>query len=274
MEIKSVAGVYFSPAGSTKTVVQTAADELARTLGVPHRYISLNVPSERAQDYQFAPDELVVFGCPVYAGRLPNKISPDFLRCLRGNGAAAIGIVTYGGRAYDNALAEMFDVLSKTGFRTAAGGAFLCRHVFSEKLAAGRPDAADCAEIRSFMHKAVDKLRASDEITAPIVPGDAAAAYYTPLKKDNKPAKFLKAKPSTDLSLCNHCGKCVSLCPMGSINPQNPAEITGICIKCCACTTGCPTGAKKLDDPDFLSHIAMLLDKFCNGERKKNEIFL
>ena len=274
MDIKKVAGVYFSPAGSTKTVVETAAEELARELGVPCRYISLNTPSERAQEYTFAADELVVFGCPVYAGRLPNKIAPDFVRCLHGSGAPAVGIVTYGGRAFDNALAEMCDTLTKNGFRPAAGAACLCRHVFSDKLAAGRPDEADQAEIRSFMHKVVDKLRASDAFSAPVVPGSAEAAYYVPLKADNKPAKFLKAKPSTDLSLCSGCGKCVELCPMGSIDPKNPAEITGICIKCCACTTGCPTGAKKLDDPDFLSHTAMLLNKFCNGERKPNEFFL
>ncbi len=50
------------------------------------------------KEYQFAPDELVVFGCPVYAGRLPNKISPDFARCLHGAGTPAVALVTYGGR--------------------------------------------------------------------------------------------------------------------------------------------------------------------------------
>lgn len=73
MDIKKVTGVYFSPAGSTKTVVQTAAAELARLFKAECRYISLNTPSDRAQEYQFATDELVVFGCPVYAGKLPNQ---------------------------------------------------------------------------------------------------------------------------------------------------------------------------------------------------------
>ncbi|MFR4263082.1 MAG: flavodoxin family protein, partial [Butyricicoccaceae bacterium] len=107
MDIKKVTGVYFSPAGSTKTVVQTAAAELARLFKAECRYISLNTPSDRAQEYQFATDELVVFGCPVYAGKLPNKISPDFARILHGTGTPALALVTYGGRAYDNALAEM-----------------------------------------------------------------------------------------------------------------------------------------------------------------------
>ena len=117
MDIKKVTGVYFSPAGSTKTVVETTADELARLFKAECRYISLNTPSDRAQEYQFAPDELVVFGCPVYAGRLPNKISPDFARCLHGEGTPAVALVTYGGRAYDNALAEMCALLTKNGFK-------------------------------------------------------------------------------------------------------------------------------------------------------------
>ena len=44
-------------------------------------------------------------------------------------------------------------------------------------------------------------------------------------------------------------------------------------IKCCACTTYCPTGAKKFDDPDFLSHTAML-EQYYTEERKENAYFL
>ena len=166
MDIKKVTGVYFSPAGSTKTVVETTVDELARLFKAECRYISLNTPSDRAQEYQFAPDELVVFGCPVYAGRLPNKISPDFARCLHGEGTPAVALVTYGGRAYDNALAEMCELLTKNNFKPVAGGAFLCRHVFSDKLAAGRPDAADLSELRMLAQGVARKLRSKGEFKA------------------------------------------------------------------------------------------------------------
>ena len=50
MDIKKVTGVYFSPAGSTKTVVETTVDELARLFKAACRYISLNTPSDRAQE--------------------------------------------------------------------------------------------------------------------------------------------------------------------------------------------------------------------------------
>ena len=102
--------------------------------------------------------------------------------------------------------------------------------------------------------------------------GNAQAAYYTPLKTDKTPAKFLKAKPSTMMMLCEHCGLCAEICPMGAIDPNDPSNIPGTCIKCCACTTYCPSGAKKFDDPDFLSHTAML-EQFQTEARKENSIF-
>ena len=83
------------------------------------------------------------------------------------------------------------------------------------------------------------------------MPGNAEAAYHTPLKTDKTPAKFLKAKPTTAMVLCEHCGLCAKICPMGAIDLNDPSHIPGTCIKCCACTTHCPSGAKKFDDPDF-----------------------
>ena len=117
------------------------------------------------------------------------------------------------------------------------------------------------------------KLRSKGEFKALKVPGNAEAAYYTPLKTDKTPAKFLKAKPTTAMVLCEHCGLCAKICPMGAIDPNDPSNIPGTCIKCCACTTYCPSGAKKFDDPDFLSHTAML-EKFWTEFRQENAVFL
>lgn len=82
-------------------------------------------------------------------------------------------LVTYGGRAYDNALAEMCELLTKNNFKPVAGGAFLCRHVFSDKLAAGRPDAADLSELRMLAQGVARKLRSKGEFKALKVPGNA-----------------------------------------------------------------------------------------------------
>lgn len=92
-----------------------------------------------------------------------------------------------------------------------------------------------------------------------------------PLGIDGKPAKFLKAKPKTK-SNCDHCDLCVKVCPMGSINSEDPSKIDGICIKCQACVKKCPKQAKYFDDPAFLSHVEMLKRNYQRAA--KNEIFV
>ena len=90
------------------------------------------------------------------------------------------------------------------------------------------------------------------------IPGAPDAPYYTPLGTDGQPAKFLKAVPKVNASLCRHCGTCAAVCPMGSVSAEDSAAMTGICIKCQACIQKCPVGARYFDDPAFLSHVKML----------------
>ena len=59
---------------------------------------------------------------------------------------------------------------------------------------------------------------------------------------------------------------------MGSINPENSAEVTRVCIKCQACIKKCPKKAKYFDDPAFLSHVAMLEQNYTR--RAEPEMFL
>ena len=68
----------------------------------------------------------------------------------------------------------------------------------------------------------------------------------------------LGVSPKTAPDKCNKCGRCATVCPVGSIPADAPDTCAGICIKCHACIKICPTGAKYLDDPAFLSHVAML----------------
>ena len=85
--------------------------------------------------------------------------------------------------------------------------------------------------------------------------------YYTPLRADGAPAKFLKAKPLTRWEKCSHCGACARACPLGSIDRET-MEAVGLCIKCQACVRRCTVHAKYFEDPDFLSHVAMLEENY------------
>ena len=273
MEVKRVCALYFSPTGNTEKTASMIGETLAEQLGVPLERMSFTKPAERAGDYVFGPGDLVVVGAPTYAGKLPNKILPDFQARLQGNGALAVAVVTFGNRSYDNALAELCAVLEADGFHTVAGGIFVGRHAFTDELAAGRPDWDDRKEMQSFAKTIADKVRRLTDIPAPIaVPGDAAAPYYVPKGTDGQPAKFLKAKPLTDPSRCSGCGVCARVCPMWAIDPGDVYSVPRTCIKCQACVRRCTRHAKYFDDAAFLSHVTMLEQNFT--EPKKNEVFL
>lgn len=271
MELKKIRAVYYSATGTTAKVVRTVAEALAEQLGLPVEDRGFTRPGERAEVRRFSEEDLVVVGSPTYAGRLPNKLLPDFQTKLCGNGALAVPIVLFGNRSYDNSLAELCAVLEAAGFLPLAAAAFVGRHAFTDELAFGRPGWSDLAEARDFAGKIAGKIRA--EALEPVrVPGDPEAPYYIPKGADGAPVKFLKAKPKTDLSRCSNCGACARACPMGAIDPRNVAEVPGTCIKCQSCVRKCTRGAKYFDDPAFLSHVAMLEQNF--REPRENELFM
>lgn len=273
MNIKRVCAVCFSPTGNTKRLVQTIAAELAGRLCCSLMQLDFTPPGARKAVTEFGEGDLVVVGSPTYAGKLPNKILPDFQTKLKGNGAAAVAVVTFGNRSYDNSLTELLETLRANGFHPAAGAAFACRHAFTDSLAPGRPDGDDFQAAAQFAQHAADSIRQLAGLPdPPVVPGRADAPYYIPKGLDGQPAQFLKAKPLTLEEACTHCGLCARLCPLGSIDPADVTRVPGVCIKCHACVRGCPEGAKYFDDPAFLSHAAMLNENY--REPKDNEFYL
>ena len=266
MKIEKIWTLCFSATGNTDRVVTLLGKELAAALGVPLEQIAFTRPVEREQVYTFTETDLVVVGSPTYAGKLPNKILPDFREKLRGNGALAVAAVTFGNRAYDNSLAELCAVLEGDGFHTVAAGAFVGRHAFTDELAYGRPGWSDEFEMKNFAKQVADKVKTLTRFPASLrVPGD-------PEGTDGQPAKFLKAKPKTDLRKCTNCGACARLCPMGAIDPADVSNVPGTCIKCQRCVRKCTKGAKYFDDEAFLSHVKMLEMSFMDP--KENEVFL
>lgn len=273
MDIQKVWALYFSATGTTERAAETISAELAKHLQVPRETVAFTRPGEREKEYNFTDKDIVVVGSPTYAGKLPNKILPDFQARLHGNGALAVPVVLFGNRSYDNSLAELCAVLAENDFHTVAAGAFVGQHAFSDALAYARPGWSDQFEMKQFAKRIADKVKDLTDIPGTVqVPGDAAAPYYVPKGTDGEPAKFLKAKPRTDMSRCSRCGACARLCPMGAIDPKNVADVPGTCIKCQRCVHKCTKQAKYFDDPAFLSHVAMLEQNFT--EPKENEVFL
>ena len=102
MHINKVYSVFFSPAGSTKAVTEHIARKVSEILKIPYDVIDFTLPEARTNKYCFRPDELVVFGVPTYAGRIPNKVLPFVQNLFEGRDTPVICVVTYGNRNYDS----------------------------------------------------------------------------------------------------------------------------------------------------------------------------
>ena len=251
----SIRGIFFSPTGSTREITEFATRQLASRWNLPYSLTSYTLPAERDQWVPLRSDELVVWGTPVYAGRIPNKTLDFVKEHLQCPGAKFVAIAVYGGRNYDDTLAELCQIATDGGLTPIGATAVEARHTFSPTLNAGHPNTEDYEALAQFCQR-IDLNR-----TSPIIaPGNPRPEkYYTPLKQDMQPAKFLKSKPSVDVNLCTRCGQCAEHCTMGSIRMEDGLpQFEGVCIKCQACVFHCPAHAIGIRDEQFLSHIQML----------------
>lgn len=272
MQFKTVWAVYYSGSGSTRRLLRGMAEAAGEALMLPVRELDYSRPEAREKSYCFTETDLVFWGSPTYAGRLPNVLLPFLRGNFTGGGAAAVAVVLYGNRSYDDALKELCEVLAGNGFLAAAGAAVTAEHAFAPALAHGRPNGEDRAAAAEFARKTALTLREREHPIPVTVPGrEPIGAYYTPMGLDGEPARFLKAKPKTEPEQCTRCGLCAAVCPMGSIPREEPTECTGICIKCQGCIRECPAGAKYFDDEAFLSHRAMLEQNYIR--RRENEFY-
>jgi ferredoxin/flavodoxin len=262
MQYVRVWSAFYSATQTTKKVVTAVADRIAEKLagedGRPlmRAEFDFSRPGVRAGKASFSATDIVVFGTPTYAGRVPNLML-KFIQTIEGGGAVAVPIVLYGNRNFDDSLVELRDLLYKDGFYPVAAAAFVGEHSFSYILGAGRPDDADMEKAAAFADGAAEAVRAfTPEGFTPVevegVP-DPYRGYYQPQDRNGNPIDIRKVKPLTN-EKCTNCKLCADICPMGAIDREDVKEVPGICIKCGACTKRCPEGAKYYEDPGFLYH--------------------
>ncbi|MBP1744615.1 MAG: 4Fe-4S ferredoxin iron-sulfur binding domain protein [Firmicutes bacterium] len=270
---KRVNAMYFSATGTTEKVVTEIASEIAGTASGcgEVRLIDFTHPDRRKEAVSFSGEDIVIFGVPVIAGRVPNVLL-KYLRSINAGGAVAAAVVVYGNRNYDDALAELTDILEADGFRVAAGAAFIGEHSFSKVLAKGRPDEKDIAAAADFARSLFRKIASGERIATPAVKGERPyRSYYMPRDREGNPVDIRKVTPKTSSS-CTGCGICAEACPMGSIDLGDTSVLKGICIKCCACVKKCPVQAKSFDDEKYLNHKNELEAEF--SARREPEMFI
>lgn len=269
-----IRAIYFSPTGTTRQITSAVARQLAKRLGCDLMETPYTLPRQRMEFPPIEDDQIVVWGSPVYAGRIPNKTLEFIEQAIVGKSNAAIAIAVYGNRSFGDAAAEMCGRLEAGGMHAVAAAAMVARHAFASAAGRGRPSEEDYEELSRFVDSIPTERLCNPGSDLLKVDGRREPeSYYVPLRADGEPAKFLKARPEVDENLCIRCGRCVERCPMGSIEKENGLPVfKGICIKCQACVKSCQQEAIAFADEDFLSHKEMLEKNYCTP--KKNCFFV
>ncbi len=247
--------IIFSPTGGTQRV----SEILCQSMGKESVVTDLCVKAADIKLPNIQEDDLVVIAMPVFAGRVPT-LAVERLWMVKPNRAKCVVVAVFGNRAYDDALLEMQDVASETGFRVIAAVAAVSEHSIIRKYGKGRPDADDEQTLRQFGADIMSKAE-RDDCTMPQVPG-------------NRPYKQRGQVPQPKGRRgCNRCGVCAKHCPTDAIPLSAPKTVdTTKCISCMKCVSVCPTGARSIGViMNFLA--TQGLKKVC-ATRKENELHI
>lgn len=259
---KNLKLLYFSPTDTTKKIVTS----IANSIDSDFIEYDITLPQNRTKPISFTKDDLVIIGVPTYAGRVP-KILNDYFDRISASETLAVFIVTYGNRAYEDALLELKDIFTAKGFIGLAAGAFVAEHSSTKELATGRPDVNDLSICMSFgeeIKNRISKFSSVREINDLNVPGEFPYVV--------KPAMPPMA-PVTENS-CNSCGICAKHCPTGAISLTNFKEVdANKCLRCCSCIRRCPVSAKEITHEAYVKFHDMLITNF-SSKRCEPELFI
>nr|WP_321467480.1 4Fe-4S binding protein [uncultured Desulfobulbus sp.] len=265
MDIKQVRLISFSPTGTTAIILKNIAEGIGAE---QVEQMNLTLPQSAQQKTAVPAEELALIGAPVYGGRLPVD-AVKRLQQIQANNTPAVLVVTYGNRAFEDALLELKELTLTLGFVPLAGAAFIGEHSFATPevpIANGRPDSEDVEKAVDFGRRVKEHLNAVQsfkELQDVPIPGNH------PYKERHS----MSIAPVTHASACTLCGTCVSLCPTGAIRIDGEAVLTTteLCIRCCACIKGCPEKAR-IWEGRTIADIADRLHQNCS-RRKEPEFF-
>lgn len=260
MNIDQCTLILFSPTGGTERIGKFFAENISGT----YKITDVTPFCEKYCVETFSPKDIVIFAVPVFAGRVPypaiNRISN-----MRGNDTPCVVVAVYGNRAYEDALIELSETVQDCGFTVIGGFAAISEHSIVRTIGAGRPDQADYVKIALFADKIVEKIKNTDSfdnMESISVLGNPSYKTYknmgeTPVTEDN----------------CIHCMKCVSNCPNGAIDINDPTiTYADSCITCMRCINLCPVHARHLSN-SVVDGVTSKLEKVCS-RRSEPDFFI
>ena len=258
--------VFFSPAGTTRRV----AHHLERCLaehGVTARLVDLGVPAGGpvpADRLGLDRPSCLWIGSPVYCDHALPLVAEWIEGLPHSTRGFAVPFVTWGGVSSGLALPELAEALQARGFQTVGAAKVLAEHsslwAAAEPLGAGRPDAADLAQVRELVAAVVANL------------GQAAPApldlrrldYLSPSLRTEAASKSLaKAQsmmpaPRAVETRCTRCGECAAACPVGAITLDPYPVMAEHCVRCQQCVRICPEGAFPHDPAATATRLAAM----------------
>ncbi|EGJ51758.1 EFR1 family ferrodoxin [Desulfocurvibacter africanus] len=266
MNMESVKLVYFSPTGTTKTVARSIAQGIN-----PGSLESIDItsPDARKQPLLTSENELLVVVVPVYMGRVPALLT-EWLNALQAHDTPTVCVVVYGNRAYEDALLELKNIVTKCGGIPIACAAYIGEHSFSSSerpVAQGRPDKDDLSHAEAFGRKIREKLESISSVSQV---SDVHVPGVYPYTRDSKlwTVDFIAVNDQ-----CTQCGLCAEVCPTSAVDSQNSSLINQeICITCCACIKNCPQNARSMKPSPVMDASIRLNTLF--KEPKQPECFL
>lgn len=142
--MSSIALVYFSPTGNSKKAVSSIGELPCVTVKTFDITGNVEVPETDLSGFDF-----VVFGAPVYAGRIP-ACSVDRFKKMKGSGTPCALVLTYGNRAYEDAPRELGDIAEANGFRIKGVATMASQHTYGQ-IQLGRPNKDDIARASGIL---------------------------------------------------------------------------------------------------------------------------
>ena len=256
MTVQKVSAIYFSPTGTTKSVIK----HMLTGFDTQQEEIDLTPYENRSNTYSFNENELVIIGVPVYGGRVPSA-AENRIKLLKGNRTPAVLVINYGNIHYFNALFELWNIADTKCFITIAAAIVVSEHNVVKGIASGRPNAQDLSAVLSFAKQVQVKLSQSNSIENIVLQG----------KVPKTPRNTQPIKPHGNMK-CTSCGVCGKLCPVHAID--DPRKTAGqACIRCMRCVKYCPQNARTYGQ--LMKVGAKLLLSFnSSGKEKQPEFFI